>query len=99
MAHETFLAFYYLGFGFVVFLGWACVIDAAAQTTAAKGSTTSAADVIDQGPTWRFPFRAQGRDGGELRISRADLEQAGWSIGVPTPVIDRLRQQGAPPTP
>lgn len=27
LSTETFLAFYYFGFGFVIFLGWACVTD------------------------------------------------------------------------
>lgn len=27
LSTETFLAFYYFGYGFVIFLGWACVTD------------------------------------------------------------------------
>ena len=27
LSTETFLAFYYLGFGFVIFLGWACLTE------------------------------------------------------------------------
>lgn len=28
LSTETFLALYYLGYGFVIFLGWACIVDA-----------------------------------------------------------------------
>lgn len=68
-------------------------------TTAGQKATTAAVDVVDQGPSWVFRFSAQGRDGGELRITRAVLKQAGWTVGVPEAVIERLRQQGAPPSP
>ncbi|MGQ0617799.1 MAG: hypothetical protein ACT4PW_12550 [Acidimicrobiia bacterium] len=55
--------------------------------------------VIDQGDTWVFHFSGQGRDGGELRLGRAELEAAGWSIQVPDAVGTRLAELGAPPTP
>jgi len=73
--------------------GWLSV------TTVDHGATGLGLEVIDQGPIWIFRFTAQGRDGGELRILRRDLQQAGWSIEVPDAVIDRLRQAGASPTP
>lgn len=28
LSTETFLVLYYLGYGFVIFLGWACIVDA-----------------------------------------------------------------------
>jgi hypothetical protein len=59
------------------------------------GATHEFHDVLDQGSTWVFSFRAQGRDGGELSISRADLEASGWNITVPAQVFDRLRAAGA----
>ena len=68
-------------------------------TTADGGATTAAQDVIDQGASWVFRFRSQGRQGGELRLGRTDLVQAGWTIEMPEAVLERLRQQGAPPTP
>ena len=52
--------------------------------------------VLDQGDTWVFSFRAQGRDGGQVTVSRADLEAGGWKLTVPTQVLDRLRAAGAP---
>lgn len=68
-------------------------------TTADSGATTMAVDVVDQGANWIFRFSAQGRHGGELRTTRSDLKQAGWSIEIPDDVIGRLRQEGAPPSP
>lgn len=73
--------------------GWTSV------TTADRDSTTDALDVIDQGALWVFRFSAQGRQGGELRITRTDLDQAGWSIQIPGSVIERVRQLGASPSP
>ena len=67
--------------------------------TADRSSTTAASDILDQGAVWLFRFGAQGRDGGDLRIPRADLEQAGWVLEIPEDVIERLRRAGAPPTP
>ena len=55
--------------------------------------------MIDQGSTWMFHFTAQGKDGGEIRIERADLAAGGWRITVPERVGQRLRSAGAPPSP
>lgn len=68
-------------------------------TTVDNASTGLAYDVIDQGDQWVFRFRAQGRLGGEVRLSRAELRDAGWTVAVPPTVVDRLRQTGAPPAP
>lgn len=73
--------------------GWMSV------TTATKQSTTSARAVIDQGPTWVFRFATQGRRSGEIRITSADLRQAGWAVQVPDAVIEGFRREGAPPSP
>ena len=73
--------------------GWLSV------TTADHGSTGVGREVADQGPVWIFRFLAQGRDCGELRITRRDLAQASWSFEVPAEAIDRIRDAGAPPTP
>ena len=59
------------------------------------GATRDFHDVLDQGNTWVFSFRAQGRDGGEMSMTRADLEASGWNITVPGQVLDRLRAAGA----
>ena len=67
--------------------------------TAAKRSTKATAEVIDQEGIWVFRFAAQGRQGGEFRVTRGDLQKAGWSIEVPAEVIGHLRQLGAGPSP
>ncbi len=68
-------------------------------TTADRDSTSVGLEVIDQGAIWIFRFTAQGRDGGEVRTTRADLRRARWTIEIPEAVTDRLRDAGAPPTP
>ncbi|MGH9188365.1 MAG: hypothetical protein ACRD0U_21575 [Acidimicrobiales bacterium] len=73
--------------------GWMAV------TTASRRSTTTTVGVIDQGDVWVFRFRAQGREGCELRATRRDLEQASWTVTVPDDVIQHLRAGGAPPPP
>ena len=56
-------------------------------------------DVIDPGSTWVVRFTTQGRDAGELTVSRAELERDGWTVRVPDDVVDRLASAGAPPAP
>lgn len=73
--------------------GWVSV------ATADRASTTVAAQVLDQGTLWIFRFRAQGLQGGELRVTGSDLKRAGWSLQIPDSVIENLRQQGATPSP
>ncbi len=70
--------------------GWLAVC------TARRGTTATARRVIDQGDTWIFRFGAQGREGGELRVARRELERTGWKIAIPEAVGERLREQGAP---
>ena len=62
-------------------------------------STRQFRDVVDQGDTWVFHFRAQGRDAGDLTISRADLKASGWQVTIPDSVVTRLRQLGVPTSP
>jgi hypothetical protein len=62
-------------------------------------STREFQDVLDQGDTWVFAVSAQGRTGGEITVSRTDLEAAGWKFTVPDSAIERIRQDGAPPSP
>lgn len=65
----------------------------------AQRSTEVVEEVVDQGDIWVFRFDSQGRAGGELQVTRAELEQSGWRVEVPHEVGARLAQQGAPPTP
>ena len=62
-------------------------------------STTDVQEVSDQGDVWLFRFDSQGQSGGELRLTRTELEAAGWRVVVPTDVGLRLAAAGAPPTP
>ena len=62
-------------------------------------TATQYADVLDPGDVWVFSFQAQGRDGGEVAIPKAQLAAAGWKLDVPPSVIDRLRAAGAPTSP
>ena len=56
-------------------------------------------DVIDQGDSWTFRFRSQGRDAGELTLTRDELAEADWTVAVPAAVEDRLVEAGAHPSP
>ena len=62
-------------------------------------STAEVTEVIDQGDVWVFRFDSQGATGGELRLSRTELEASGWRVSIPAEVGDRLAGAGAPPTP
>ena len=62
-------------------------------------STGVANEVVDQGDVWLFRFDSQGATGGELRLTRAELEASGWTVDIPVEVGRRLAEAGAPPTP
>jgi hypothetical protein len=55
--------------------------------------------VIDQGDQWIFRFASGATDGGEMRVSRGQLEQDGWKITVAADVARRLQAAGVPPSP
>jgi hypothetical protein len=73
--------------------GWTSV------TFADKHATTVAEDVLDPGSVWVLRFSAQGGDGGQLRLSRAQLERSGWRVTVPGAVAQRLERAGVAPSP
>ncbi len=62
-------------------------------------SNAEVREVIDQGDVWLFRFDSQGASGGELRLTRAELEASGWTVSIPAEVGTRLAEAGAPPTP
>lgn len=64
-----------------------------------QNSTAVVSEVIDQGDVWEFRFDSQGQSGGELRLSRTELEAAGWRVSIPAEVGARLARAGAPPNP
>jgi hypothetical protein len=67
--------------------------------TVSHGSSVDLQDVIDQGSQWAFHFSAGGRDGGEVRVPRAQLSSSGWRLQIPEAVATRLRARGAVPPP
>jgi hypothetical protein len=67
--------------------------------TARRGGTTQKAEVIDQGREWTFRFRAQGLEGGEMRVAKADLVRSQWRVVISEAIARRLAAQGAPPSP
>jgi hypothetical protein len=67
--------------------------------TAERGTTTVLSGVLDQGDEWIFRFGAQGLDGGELRVAKAQLVRDDWHLTIPGSIADSLAKQGAPPTP
>lgn len=67
--------------------------------TAARRTTTTLLEVLDQGSTWVFSFAAQGHEGGELIVERAELEGNEWRVSIPATVGDALRASGAPSPP
>ncbi len=66
---------------------------------ARQNATTEVHEVTDQGDEWIFRFDSQGATGGELRLTRAELEASGWTVSIPAEVGQRLAEAGAPPTP
>lgn len=56
-------------------------------------------DVLDPGDTWIVRFATQGRDGGEISVSRAQLERDAWTLRVPDEVIGHFTDAGTPPAP
>ena len=66
--------------------------------TVADRGKTEVAEVFDQGPTWTFRFVTQGQLAGEVEVSRAELERAGWQLEVPARFADALRADGVVPT-
>lgn len=66
--------------------------------TVERESKATFASVIDQGDEWIFRFAYGGQGGGELVLSRADLERNRWQVTVPDEVGRRLKGAGVPPT-
>ncbi len=66
--------------------------------TVDRQSSHTFEEVLDQGPRWRFRFSYGGADGGELTISREELERGGWKLTVPDTFPDRMRAAGLSPS-
>ncbi|HEV2070539.1 MAG TPA: hypothetical protein VGR26_12160 [Acidimicrobiales bacterium] len=63
-----------------------------------RETTQTFLKIIDQGERWIFSFRYGGIDGGELVLSRTELEEAGWQITVPEEFAIRMRTAGFSPS-
>lgn len=66
--------------------------------TVGKNAAHGFEKVLDQGHTWTFRFSYAGFDGGELAVSRADLQRNGWKIAVPDEFATRMRAAGLGPS-
>ena len=73
--------------------GWSPVL-----TVPRQGEAT-VTELVDEGARWTFRFRAQGQEGGELILTREQLQRAHWRIDVPEAVEKALTDHGAPRTP
>ena len=58
--------------------------------------TTAVELVIDQGPTWHIRFHAQGREGGQVTVSRTDFQRDDWTFQIPDSVEAELLNRQAP---
>jgi hypothetical protein len=58
---------------------------------ATRGTTATTRDVVDMNDTWVFRFSREGVVGGELELSREQLERNGWRIEVPERIAQQLR--------
>jgi hypothetical protein len=65
--------------------------------TASAGRATVIHEVYDQGGVWTFDFRTPTTHG-EVTMTRADLEQAGWNVAVPSALVSQLRGAHTPPS-
>jgi hypothetical protein len=54
--------------------------------------------VIDQGEQWVFRFTYSGVDGGELVVTRNELEASDWKVTVPELFAERMRASGLGPS-
>ncbi|MDQ3569191.1 MAG: hypothetical protein M3396_00910 [Actinomycetota bacterium] len=85
---------------------WPAGVEAAAENRqgwvgigAVDASGTRAfEEVLDQGRVWVFRFSYAGVDGGELVVSRAELEGSQWKVTVPDEFANRLGAAGLGPS-
>ena len=72
--------------------GWTAIGSPARQVTVFQ-------QVIDQGRTWTFRVSAQGHDGGQFTLSRADLVASGWRVSLPSSTGAQFKPAGTSPDP
>lgn len=64
--------------------------------TVRREATSTFENVSDQGDVWIFRFHAQAEEGGEVRVERSELADAGWRLRIPDGVSEELQDKGAP---
>jgi hypothetical protein len=55
-------------------------------------------EVLDQCRQWRFRFSYGGADGGEVAISRSELERRGWRVEISNTFAERMQAAGLAPS-
>lgn len=64
--------------------------------TARREERSTFEEIYDQGPVWIFRFSAQGEIGGQLRLTRHQLEHDRWRLVIPERISEELQAKGAP---
>lgn len=59
-----------------------------------RESTRTTEEILDPGARWLFRFSYGGVEAGQLAITRAELQGAGWSLTIPPEVGERLLAAG-----
>ena len=67
--------------------------------TVGRNGSTSFEQVYDVGNVWQFRLTAQTVGLGTVRVSRSQLERAGWHVDLPTRLGDTLRSRAVAPQP
>jgi len=67
--------------------------------TVDRTGATSVEQVYDEGDVWQFRLTAQSVDLGTIRLSRSQLERAGWHVEIPARITDSLRTRDIEPQP
>jgi hypothetical protein len=62
------------------------------------GGRLNLRDVVDKGDRWVVHVSSAGIDGGEVAVSRGELERGGWVITIPNAATSRLAANGATPS-
>lgn len=66
--------------------------------TIRREQTSTFEEVVDQGARWVFRFSYGGVPGGELSVTRAQLEADRWRVTIPGDVGNRLGAAGLQPS-
>ncbi len=85
---------------------WAASVDVAAIEedgwvglgTVDRQTSHTFEEVPEQGRQWRFRFSYGGAEGGEVAISRSELERRGWRVEIPNTFAERMRAAGLAPS-